>query len=139
MDITQLITPIASALAILVAIGTVVVAIFYVRAKAKTANEDGIASAKDTAIKDMQTSLELVRQQNTDQAIQMDGFSGKITRLEGQVNTLKDVPLAKIEAHMADTAIHMANTNRLIEMLIPLIPKSISVDTLTKTKTTNHS
>ncbi|TFB85859.1 hypothetical protein E3O44_12720 [Cryobacterium algoricola] len=138
MDFAQTLTPIGSSFALIVVIGTIIVAIFYGRAKAKTANADGIANAKDIAMSDMQKSLDLVRQQNTDQAAQMTSLESKVTGLTGEVNTLKDVPLAKIEAHMADTAVHMATTNRLIEMLIPLIPQSISVDTLTKTTKVNR-
>jgi len=138
MDINQTLTPIGSIFALIVVLGTFIVAIFYGRAKAKTANADGIANAKDIAMSDMQKSLVLVRDQNTDQATQMEKLGNKITELTGTVNTLKNVPLAKIEAHMADTAVHMANTNRLIEMLIPLIPQTVSVNTTTKTTTVNN-
>ena len=137
MDFKETLTPIGSAFALIVVIGTIVTALVYARAKAKTANADGIANAKDEAMKDMEKSLELVRQQNTDQATQMAKLEGKVTELTGIVNTLKNIPLAKIEKHMEDSTRQMANTNRLIELLIPLIPKSVSVDTITKTVTTN--
>jgi len=137
MDFKETLTPIGSAFALIVVIGTIVTALVYARAKAKTANADGIANAKDEAMKDMEKSLELVRRQNDDQATQMAKLEGKVTELTGIVNTLKNIPLEKIEKHMADSTKHMENTNRLIELLIPLIPKSVSVDTITKTVTTN--
>lgn len=123
---------------IIIALGGIIVAIFYARAKAKTATEEGIANTKDDAMKDMQMSLGLVRDQNATQAKEMQDLGKKVVELSGIVNTLKNIPLEKIEKHMADSTKHMENTNRLIEMLIPLIPKTISVDTMTKTVTTNE-
>jgi hypothetical protein len=149
VDLNQTLTPIGSFFGLTVAVGTVIVAIFYGRAKARTANADGIANAKDMAMADMQKSLVLVRDQNTDQAAEilklrndqaneMLKLNSKVTELSGTVNTLKNIPLGKIQKHMEDSTRHMENTNRLIELLIPLIPTTVSVDTTTKTITTNE-
>jgi uncharacterized coiled-coil protein SlyX len=138
MDFTEQLTPIGSLFGLMLVIGSIVTSIIYAKAKAKTANADGIANAKDTAMKDMAISVEALRTQNGLQADQITKLDKTVTNLQGTVDTIKTIPLAKIEEHMADTSTHMANTNRLIEMLIPLIPQSVSIDTLTKTVTTNN-
>lgn len=138
IDLNQTLTPIGSFFGLVLVIGSIVTSIVYARAKAKTANADGVANAKDVAMADMGKSVDALRTQNGLQADQIMALDKTVTSLQGTVDTIKTIPLGKIEQHMADTSTHMANTNRLIEMLMPLIPQSVSVDTQTKTVTTNN-
>lgn len=137
IDWTQALTPIGSGFALMVVVGTIVGSVFYGRSKVKEAIISGAAATKDTAIADMKTSVDALRDQNTLQATQLTELRTNVAKLESAVNTLSKVPLGKIELHIAESNINQAITNRILEALLPLIPNTIEKTTTSKTVTTN--
>jgi TRAP-type uncharacterized transport system substrate-binding protein len=116
-------------------VGAIVTAIVYGRrngvSKIKKSDEDDQNQAQIELVR----TVNALKTQNTLQAEKMDQQdktisenSQAITELSGQIKTLKDVPLEKIEKHMADT-------NKILQALIPLIPTLVEHTVTESTKT----
>jgi predicted PurR-regulated permease PerM len=109
-----------------VAIG--VTAILYIRSKFKNGVQQQDNQLSNEAITSLQATVGALETQNTLQADELIKQAKLLSELNGKVSTLQDIPLAKIEQHMADT-------NRILQALLPLIPQSIE-QTITKTSRT---
>lgn len=105
--------------------------IIYIRARVKKAEADGAAQITKEAISSLKATVGALKEQNELQAKEMSEQSDKIEHLSGTVNTLKDVPLAKIEKHMEDT-------NTILRALLPLIPTSVERTVTEQTRVTQQ-
>lgn len=103
--------------------------IIYIRARVKKAEADGAAQITQEAISSLKATVGALKEQNELQAQEMGVQSDKIEQLSGTVNTLKDIPLAKIEKHMEDT-------NTILKALLPLIPTSVERTVTEQTRVT---
>jgi uncharacterized membrane protein len=114
---------IATAVSSYVGMFVVVVAIavtvyLYIRAKFRSGTQAQDSQLASDAISNLQATVGALQTQNTLQAAQIKDQADQVAKLTGKVDTLSTVPLAKIEKHMADT-------NQILQALLPLIPKSI--------------
>jgi hypothetical protein len=110
------------------AVGIGVTAVIYIRSRFKNGVRQQDNQLSNEAITSLQATVGALETQNTLQADELTKQAKLLSELNGKVSTLQDIPLAKIEQHMADT-------NRILQALLPLIPQSIE-QTITKTSRT---
>jgi hypothetical protein len=126
MHLDIIATTVSESVGVVVAGVSIVVAIvLYFRAKLKKAEQTQDDNLAASAISSLQATVSALKEQNTIQAgqitaqgLKISDQDKKVATLSGTVDTLKNIPLAKIEQHMADT-------NQILQALIPLIPQSI--------------
>ena len=109
--------------------GIVTTIVIYLRARITRAEAEGAAQITKEAITSLKATVGALKEQNELQAKEMSDQSDKIEHLSGTVNTLKDIPLAKIEKHMEDT-------NQILKALLPLIPTSVERTVTEQTRVT---
>lgn len=124
-----------TSLGIAVALGSIVGAFFYVKTKARDAKALGSSEISSQAITDLQATVGALKIQNDLQAGQIlevtsdrKLLSKKVDELTGKVDTLSTIPLEKIEKHMADT-------NRILQTVLPLISMPSTEHTVVETTT----
>jgi hypothetical protein len=136
MDFNSLAQSTAAIVGILAAVtGVVTTAIIYVRAKVKKQIDDDADKIAKETLYNLKTTVDALEKQNTLQAGQIKeakesvaAQNSKIAELNGTVDTLKNIPLGKIEKHMSDT-------NKILSALLPLIPTSVEHTVTEKTIT----
>lgn len=129
----NLINLIGAILGVITAIGVVVSSIVYVQAKAKEAKENGSDAITKKAFDGLNELVQALEKQNglqagqiADNARKSEAQDGKILELTGKVETLSTIPLAKIEQHMADT-------NDILRVVLPLLNKPSTEHIVTET------
>jgi hypothetical protein len=126
MDFNGIAQSTAAVIGILAATtGVVTTSIVYVRAKVKKQIDDDTDKIAQDTLKNLERTVTALEVQNKLQANQIDEAkrsvlvqNSKIAELNGTVDTLKNIPLDKIEKHMSDT-------NKILSALLPLIPSSV--------------
>lgn len=131
--VIQIISEVIGAIVVVVGIATTIV--LYIKAKVQNGTDRDKASTSRGAISDLQVTVEAVKTQNGLQAGQISTLtannktlSGEVSELRGKVDTLSTIPLDKIEKHMADT-------NTILQAILPMIPTSVE-RTVTQQTTT---
>jgi hypothetical protein len=120
--------------------GIITTIVIYIKAKIKintnqeqnTNAENDRQIARDT-MDNLSKTVGALKTQNELQASQIGDSVKEIATLKGKVETLKDVPLDKIEKHMADTTQQIKTTNDILKMLVPLIPTQVEHTIIEKT------
>ena len=129
--------PVYLIIEILFVVGGFITGVIILYAKYKTSRSAGDKELAVDAMDNLKITVEAVKTQNALQAGQISQailerkeLNEKIILLTGKVETLSTVPLAKIEQHMADT-------NRILQAILPLIPSSTVQHTVLETTTTS--
>lgn len=117
-DTSSLITTIITIGAVISTIAYAVAKFFDKRATAATEAEKKAIDIHKDAMDSLNTTVTALKEQNQIQADQIAQQTKKVAELSGTVDTLKNIPLVRIEKHMADT-------NQILEALLPLIPQTI--------------
>lgn len=138
MDINSILQSASAVIGALAFIsGIIVTIVLYFRAKIKSSEDDTSKTLANDAITNLQVTVEAVKTQNGLQAGQITSLtnnnktlSGEVSELRGKVDTLSTIPLDKIEKHMADT-------NKILQAILPLIPTSTVQHSILETTTTN--
>lgn len=117
------------------ATGVVTTLVIYVRAKVKKQIDDDADKIAQDTLRNLERTVTALEVQNKLQANQIEEAkrsvlvqNSKIAELNGTVDTLKNIPLDKIEKHMSDT-------NKILSALLPLIPTSVEHTVTEKTIT----
>jgi regulator of replication initiation timing len=123
--------------AVVVLCGIAVTIVLYLKAKLNKGTDMADKELASDAISNLQVTVEAVKTQNSLQAGQITQLttnnktlSSEVSELRGKVDTLSTIPLDKIEKHMADT-------NKILQAILPLIPTSSIQHTVLETTTTN--
>jgi hypothetical protein len=107
---------------VLIAVGIIVVAIVVIRSSvSKETNR-----INEGNIKALQTQNSLQARQITVIEQDKNELTRQVTLLTGKVDTLSKIPLDKIEKHMADT-------NRILQAVLPLLDRTTTEHTTTNT------
>lgn len=119
-------------------LGGVITTIVFFIAKYKDAKSGVNSQIRMDAMDDLKTTVEALKTQNDLQAGQITTatkeqklLTAQVANLTGKVDTLSTIPLAKIEQHMNDT-------NKILQLLIPLIPNATTQHTITESTITNN-
>lgn len=125
--------------AIILGVGGAISTITYFVARYKNSKNKADSDIAADAMNNLKTTVEAVKTQNALQAGQITDaknanavLNEKVLLLTGKVETLSTVPLAKIEQHMADT-------NRILQAILPLIPSSSVEHTVTEKTVSTQS
>ena len=133
----DMIITISYVIAIILSIGGAVSTVSYFLARAHNSKNNANNDIAAEAMSNLKTTVEAVKTQNALQAGQITqgeldrrDLNEKVLLLAGKVETLSTIPLAKIEQHMADT-------NRILQAVLPLLPTSTIQHSVLETTTTS--
>lgn len=119
-------------LVIEIAVGAaaLIAGVYYGIAKGKSSISDDSVKRSKEALDQLTATVTALQTQNGIQATQIAKGEQEskeqattIAKLNGVVDTLKTIPLVKIEEHMGKSEKHMADANQILGKILPLLAK----------------
>lgn len=138
MQFTPILQILALTLGIVLSSGGIIVAIVYFKSISKTAKFNGSDKITTDAIINLQatvaavqTRAQIQQEQIGKQDTLIAASNREVAKLNGIIDTLKNIPLEKIEKHMSDV-------NEILKAILPLIPTQVQ-HTITEKTTTSSA